>query len=114
MLPSSQISPSARSITPLPQFRVHTLGSPLHDQWSSTKHVVEHPSPSTVAPSSQVSPASRAPLPQFGVQTLGVPLQLQPPSTVHVSEQPSPAAALPSSHASSTCWTPSPHSAPQV
>src|SRR6185436_365808 len=97
---SSQVSPSSASTTPLPQFRVHPLGSPPQVHPDSTAQALEQPSSPVVPPSSHPSPGSSTAFPQVGAQTLGLPAQLQPASTLHVLEQPSPLAPLPSSHAS--------------
>src|SRR5699024_4856426 len=72
---------SFESSTPFPQY--------------SAAHVAEHPSPSSVSPSSQVSPRSTMPLPHSSAD-------------VQVALHPSPLIVLPSSHASLESTIPSP------
>src|SRR5512133_369100 len=86
---------------------VQTLGSPVHDISGSTTHVVEHPSPLALFPSSQASVPRFRPSPQIGFAPELV--MTQPASVLQVLEQPSPLAVLWSSHASSMVRVPSPH-----
>src|SRR5690625_7629310 len=62
-----------------------------HDQPSSMAQVLEQPSPSSVLPSSQVSPGLTMPSPQT-ISKHGLPAstQSQPSSIWQVSEHPSP------------------------
>src|SRR4051794_869389 len=72
-------------------------------QGASVWQVDEQPSPSTVFPSSQVSPLSTMPLPQHGGGGGG-----GGSSVWQVDEQPSPSIVLPSSHCSPLSTWPSP------
>src|SRR5689334_5581520 len=58
----------------------------------------EHPSPSTLLPSSHCSPGSRLPSPHVGRT-----------SSLQAAEHPSPSTLLPSSHSSPASRLPSPH-----
>src|SRR5688572_16911335 len=75
----------------------------------SVAHSAEHPSPSTVSPTSHRSPSSTMEFPQVARrQAWGAPAQNHPGSRVHAL-QPSPAVVLASSHPSSPSSTPLPH-----
>src|SRR6266498_1856607 len=88
----------------------------------SILQAAEHPSPSTLLPSSQSSlttmPSSHPSAPSIFLSPqvvcehlLGLPLHFQPSSILQLSEQPSPAVTLPSSHSSGNTATPSPQRA---
>src|SRR5438552_16646647 len=78
----------------------------------SSRQVLEQPSPSTLLPSSQVSPPLIRWSPQIGTHRLPGTRQCHPGSTVVQSAaHPSPDAALPSSQASTPLRTPSPQTA---
>ena len=152
LLPSSQISPASN--TPLPQYMASQEGEQLlagfggsHSspasqstmplpQLSLLAQPLEQPSPSSLLPSSQISPGSTTPLPQYMAlqddeQSLaglgGSQSSPASQSTILLPQisvllqsalQPSPPSVLPSSHASPGSITPLPHpctlqSAPQ-
>src|SRR6187549_167819 len=114
-MPLSQLSPVSTTLLPQTAF-VQTLGSPMHDEPDSTRHVLEQPSPLVVLPSSQPSVADGdctiLPSPQSGTHFLPGTRHCQPGSTVwQFALQPSPSAVLPSSHVSADDKEPLPHTA---
>ena len=86
----------------------------MHVNPDSTAQLVLQPSPPTVFPSSQASPAATRPSPQIVWQTEGVPMHVNPDSTAQLALQPSPPTVLPSSQASLLARKPSLHTATQV
>ena len=96
--------------------RLQVDGTPSHLYPLYYWQVFEHPSPLSLFPSSQVSPASRTPSPQFDggaieVQTEGSELHMYLSYTLQVDEQPSPEFLFLSSHSSNPRTIfPSPHS----
>ena len=119
-LPSSQDPAAVASLptsSPSPQFGMDVPfwhQPPVYVHPSSTSHVLEHPSPSTLLPSSHSSTKyDRTPSPHVGrhvsSEPPSSPVQLYPHSTVQEGEHPSYQLRFPSSHFSLPARTPSPH-----